>query len=41
MITVPSRLELQIKLAEEEGEGEDRVGTADWIADGLKLEEQQ
>ncbi|KAH9917630.1 uncharacterized protein B0H18DRAFT_958293 [Fomitopsis serialis] len=38
---VPSRLELQIKLAEEEGEGEDRVGTADWIADGLKLEEQQ
>ncbi|KAH9912946.1 uncharacterized protein B0H18DRAFT_889089, partial [Fomitopsis serialis] len=38
---MPSRLELQIKLAEEEGDGDDRVGTADWIADGLKLEEQQ
>ncbi|KAH9905072.1 uncharacterized protein B0H18DRAFT_1132231 [Fomitopsis serialis] len=38
---MPSRLELQIKLAEEEGDGGDRVGTADWIADGLKLEEQQ
>ncbi|KAH9911411.1 uncharacterized protein B0H18DRAFT_962240 [Fomitopsis serialis] len=41
LVTVPSRLELQIKLAEEEGNGGDRVGTADWIADGLKLEEQQ
>ncbi|KAH9914864.1 uncharacterized protein B0H18DRAFT_1125250 [Fomitopsis serialis] len=38
---MPSWLELQIKLAEEEGDGGDRVGTADWIADGLKLEEQQ